>query len=142
VVVLIQLPVLFALYFVFKGLSTLDPSILYSFVHLPTTVGMSFFGVNLSQKSIVFAALAAIAQFFQIKLSVPPPAPLAEGTTPSFKDDFARSFSSQMKYMLPIIVFGVSYSISAAVALYWTTSNAFSIGHELYVKRKALGTKK
>jgi len=39
--------------------------------------------------------------------------------------------------MLPVIVFGVSYSISAAVALYWTTSNLFSIGHELYVKRKA-----
>ncbi|KKT60823.1 MAG: hypothetical protein UW54_C0003G0001, partial [Parcubacteria group bacterium GW2011_GWC1_44_26] len=63
--------------------------------------------------------------------------PAEPGAKPSFKDDFARSFNVQMRYMLPVIVFGISYSISAAVALYWTTSNLFSIGHELYVKRKA-----
>lgn len=142
VVVLIQLPVLFALYFVFsRGLVSLNADALYSFVHLPATVGMNFLWINLAQKSVLLAAIAAIAQYFQIKLSVPPVAPIPEGTKPSFKDDFARSFSMQMKYMLPLIVFGVSYSISAAVALYWTTSNLFSIAHELYVKRKALAVK-
>lgn len=137
IVVLIQLPVLFALYFVFRATNALTSDTLYSFVHLPAVVSTMFLGIDLAKKSIILAALAAIAQFFQIKLSVPPVPPLAEGAKPSFKDDFARSFSMQMKYMLPIIVFGVSYSISAAVALYWTTSNIFSIAHELYVKRKA-----
>lgn len=139
IVVLIQLPVLFALYFVFsKGLHALNGDILYSFVHLPPSINNMFLWIDLSKKSIILAAVAAIAQFFQIKLSVPPVAAPPEGTTPSFKDDFARSFSTQMKYMLPLIVFGVSYSISAAVALYWATSNIFSIIHELYVKRSAL----
>ena len=138
IVILIQLPVLFSLYYVFsKGLSTLGGDILYSFVHVPAAIDMTFFGIILSGKSVLLAALAAISQYFQIKLSVPPVAPLAEGVKPTFKDDFARSFSSQMKYMLPIIVFGISYSISAAVALYWATSNTFSVVHELYVKRKA-----
>ncbi|MFA6078078.1 MAG: YidC/Oxa1 family membrane protein insertase [Candidatus Paceibacterota bacterium] len=138
IVVLVQLPVLFALYFVFsKGLHALNGDLLYSFVHLPSSIDNMFLWVDLSKKSIIFAAVAAIAQFFQIKLSVPPPAALPEGAKSSFKDDFARSFSTQMKYMLPLVVFGVSYSISAAVALYWATSNIFSIAHELYVKRKA-----
>lgn len=142
IVVLLQLPFLFALYYVFsKGLHSLNADILYSFVHLPVMINMSFLGIVLSQKSVLLAAIAAIAQYFQIKLSVPPTPPQKEGVAPSFKDDFARSFSGQMKYMLPIIVFGVSYSISAAVALYWATSNLFSICHELYVKRKALEIK-
>ncbi|TAN36294.1 YidC/Oxa1 family membrane protein insertase [Patescibacteria group bacterium] len=136
--VLIQLPVIFALYFVFfKGLPNLNPEHLYSFVHVPSVVSMMFLGIILSKKSIILALLAAITQYYQIKLSIPPMAPAEKGAKPSFKDDFARSFNVQMRYMLPVIVFGISYSISAAVALYWTTSNLFSIGHELYVKRKA-----
>lgn len=136
--VLVQLPVIFALYFVFfKGLPNLNPEHLYSFVHVPSVVSMMFLGIILSKKSIILALFAAVTQYYQIKLSIPPMAPAEKGAKPSFKDDFARSFNVQMRYMLPVIVFGISYSISAAVALYWTTSNLFSIGHELYVKRKA-----
>lgn len=136
--VLIQLPIIFALYFVFfKGLPNLNAEHLYSFVQLPSAVNMMFLGILLSKKSLILAFLAAITQYYQIKLSIPPMAPALPGAKPSFKDDFARSFNVQMRYMLPVIVFGISYSISAAVALYWTTSNLFSIGHELYVKRKA-----
>lgn len=134
--VLIQLPVIFALYFVFfKGLPSLNADILYSFVHHPEAMSMVFLGITLSSKSFILAAIAAITQYFQIKLSMPEVAPLKEGATPSFKDDFSRSLNTQMRFMLPIIVFGVSYSISAAIALYWTTSNLFSIAQELYVKR-------
>lgn len=136
--VLIQLPIIFALYFVFlKGLPNLNTEHLYSFVHMPSVLSMVFFGIVLSKKSIIFAFFAAITQYYQIKLSIPSIAPIEKGVKPSFKDDFARSFNMQMRYMLPIIVFGISYSISAAIALYWTTSNLFSISHELFVKRKA-----
>ncbi len=136
--VLLQLPIIFALYFVFfKGLPNLNADHLYSFVHLPEAVNMMFLGILLSKKSIILALLAAVTQYYQIKLSIPSLAPLAKDAKPSFKDDFARSFNMQMRYMLPLIVFGISYSISAAIALYWTVSNLFSIGHELYVKRKA-----
>lgn len=136
--VLVQLPIIFALYFVFfKGLPNLNAEHLYSFVSLPETVSMMFLGVMLSKKSIIFALFAAVTQYYQIKLSIPAMAPAEKDAKPSFKDDFARSFNVQMRYMLPVIVFGISYSISAAVALYWTTSNLFSVAHELYVKRKA-----
>jgi YidC/Oxa1 family membrane protein insertase len=135
---IIQLPIIFALYFVFfKGLPNLDADILYSFVTHPDTINMLFLGILLSKKSILLAGIAAVTQYYQIKLSIPAMATPEAGAKPSFKDDFARSFNLQMRYVLPIIVFGVSYTISAAIALYWATSNLFSIAHELYVKSKA-----
>lgn len=140
ILVLIQLPIIFALYFVFfKGLPDLNADVLYSFIHLPdASLNMAFLGMSLAaKKNIVLAFIAAATQYFQIKLSVPPVGQPAEGTTPSFKDEFARSFNIQMRFILPLIVFGVSYSFAAAIALYWATSNLFSIAHELYVKRKA-----
>ena len=137
--VLIQLPVIFALYFVFfKGLPNLNADILYPFVHHPEVMSMMFLGITLSGKSFILALIAAVTQYYQIKLSMPE-APLpVEGVTPSFKDDFARSMNKQMRIFLPLIVFGVSYSISAAIALYWATSNLFSIAQEIYVKRKVV----
>ena len=133
--VLIQLPIILALYWVFRALPTLNPGLLYSFVHIPATVGTAFLGINLFGKSFILAALAAITQYFQIKLSMPAlPAPV-KGAEPSFGNDFSRSMNLQMRFMLPLVVFFISYSISAAIALYWTTTNLFSVVHFLYVKR-------
>ena len=135
--VLLQLPVIFALYFVFfKGLPSLNADILYSFVKHPEVINMMFLGILLTKKSFILALIAAITQYYQIKLSMPALAALDKDAKPSFKDDFARSLNMQMRYMLPLIVFGVSYTISAAIALYWATTNLFSIAQELYVKRK------
>lgn len=140
VLVLIQLPIIFALYFVLvKGLPSLNADILYSFVHLPEgALNMTFLGISLAaKKNIILALIAGVSQYFQIKLSVPPTPKLAPGAVASFKDEFARSFNMQIRFILPIVVFGVSYTFAAAVALYWATSNLFSIAHELYVKHKA-----
>jgi len=41
----------------------------------------------------------------------------------------------QMKYVMPIIIFFIAYGLSAAIALYWTTSNLFMIGQELYIRK-------
>lgn len=136
--VVVQLPIIFALYYVFfKGLPGLNAEHLYSFVHVPSVVSMMFLGIDLTHKSIILAVLAAATQYFQIKLSVPSLPPAEKDAKPSFKADFGRSFNMQMRYMLPVIVFGISFSLPAAVALYWITSNLFSISHELYVKQKA-----
>ena len=107
--VLLQLPVIFALYFVFfKGLPSLNADILYSFVKHPEVINMMFLGILLTKKSFILALIAAITQYYQIKLSMPALAPLDKDAKPSFKDDFARSLNMQMRYMLPLIVFGVS----------------------------------
>lgn len=136
--VVVQLPIILALYYVFfKGLPHLNAEQLYSFVHVPSAVSTMFLGVDLANKGIIFAVIAAATQYFQIKFSVPSLPPAEKDAKPSFKDDFGRSFNTQMRYMLPVIVFFIAFRLPSAVALYWITSNLFSITHELYVKRKA-----
>ncbi len=135
--ILIQLPIIFGLYWVFVrgGLPDLNLDILYSFTPIPEMFNMQFFWVSdIAEKSAILALLAGATQYFQIKLTLPP---LKErGKTPSLKDDLARSFHLQMRYMMPIIVVVIAYAISAAIALYWTTSNVFAIGQELFVRRR------
>ncbi len=134
---LLQLPIIFALYYVFYQGLKFDQNILYPFISLPEHMNMVFLGTDLAGKSIPFALLAAITQYFQIKLSMPTPALPIEGSKPSFQEEFSRSMATQMKYVFPVLVFFIAYTISAAVALYWIVSNIFSICHELFVKKKA-----
>ena len=139
--IFIQIPIILALYWVFfrGGLPEVNEELLYSFVSVPKTVNMIFIGlIDMSGKSMVLAALAGITQYFQIKLTLPP---LKDRTNnPTLKEDMARSFQLQMRYILPVFVLVFSYIISAAVALYWLTSNIFAIGQEIVVRRK-LGKK-
>ncbi len=136
--VLIQFPILLALYRVFlrSGLPSVDMTLLYSFMHAPGHISMTFLGlIDIASKNIFLALLAGITTYFQISLSVPslPPKPSHEEA--SFKDDFARSMNMQMKYFFPIITFFIAYNFFGAIALYLITSNLFTIGQELYVRK-------
>jgi len=137
-VLFIQLPVILGLYFVFLkgGLPTIDPTLLYSFVPQPSSdVSMHFLGlIDLTAKNIPLAILAGISQHFQARLALPDLAPKKEDAT--FQEDFARSLQVQMKYVLPFVIIFVAYVASAAVALYWITSNIFAIGQEIHVKNR------
>ena len=136
--VLIQIPIIFALYYVFiKGLN-FDAGSLYSFIHTPTTISMKFLGIFDIGKThiLVLAILAGISQFFQAYY-MPKPAPTTGNEKGgSFQDSFAKSMNMQMKYVFPFIVAFIAYSLSGAVALYWVTSNVFAIGQQLYANKK------
>ncbi|HNW71394.1 MAG TPA: YidC/Oxa1 family membrane protein insertase [Candidatus Paceibacterota bacterium] len=132
--VLIQIPIIFALYYVFlKGLK-FDSSYLYSFTPVPQNINMNFLGIlDLGSKSLILAILAGITQFFQAYFM---PKPSTQSGASSFQDSFAKSMNVQMKYVFPIIVAFIAYSISGAVALYWVTNNLFAIGQQLYSNKK------
>lgn len=135
---LIQLPVIISLYYVFfrGGLPDINEALRYSFIPRPE-VNMEFLGlINIAGKSVVLAALAGITQFFQVKFSLPPPAPtLRDG---SFQGELMHGMHLQMRYVMPLFAAVAAYAISGAVALYWTTSNLFAIGQELFVRRRLL----
>lgn len=136
-VLLVQLPIIFSLYYVFlkSGLPGINESLIYSFTPRPSEIHMSFLGlIDIGHKSLVLAVLAGVTSFIQAMFAMPAPAPTKEN--PSFQDDLARGMSMQMKYVLPVIIFLVSLSISGAVALYWTTSNLFTVAQEFYLKSK------
>ena len=134
---LIQLPIIFALYSIFyrTGFTSINADILYSFVPVPETVNLMFLGlVDVTQRSIPLAILAAVSQFFQIKFSVPkPPEKTEKG---GFQEDFARSMHMQMKYVLPVVILFIAYYATGALAIYWTTSNIFMIGQEIVIRRQ------
>lgn len=134
----LQIPIIFALYKVFasSGLPTIKPEVLYSFVSEPEHINVLFIGlINISEKSIILGVLAAITSFFQIRYSLPPPSSQKPSGN-QFKDDFAKSMRIQMQYVFPIMVLLISYNISGALALYWITSNLFTIGQEVYIRRE------
>jgi YidC/Oxa1 family membrane protein insertase len=137
--VFIQLPIIFALYYVFlKGISFNSES-LYSFVSIPSTVSMNFLGFwDISGKSLILAILAGISQFFQAYYMPKAPEPSADAKKDgSFQATFAKSMNMQMKYVFPFIVAFIAYSVSGAIALYWVTSNIFTIGQQIYANKKS-----
>jgi YidC/Oxa1 family membrane protein insertase len=135
--VLIQIPIIFALYYVFLKELNFDNSSLYSFINIPEKINMNFLGlVDISKKGIlVLAVLAGVSQFFQAYFMPKP----ATNTTDkgSFQDNLSRSMQTQMKYIFPFVVAFIAYSVSGAIALYWITSNTFAICQQLYANKKS-----
>lgn len=139
---LIQIPIIFGLYWVFwKGLLDIETNkaILYSFVDIPTVMNFYFLGINLVEKNITVSILAGVSQFFLMKLSMPPIKidDKKSNETQSFSDEFKKGLSTQARYVLPVVIAVVSLNFHAVVPLYWLTSNLFSLGHELLVRRSA-----
>lgn len=136
--VLIQLPIILALAFVFYkgGLLVINTEILYSFVQVPTIVNTNFLQYfDITKTSLILSVLTGIAQFIQIRLSVPALEKKEEGKAQSFGDDFARSMNMQMRYIMPVFMFIVCLNVSGAVALYWITGSIFMIAQELYLRK-------
>src|SRR3989344_1871315 len=131
----LQLPIIYALYSIFikSGLPLVNKDILYVFVIEPT-INMNFLGlVNVAEKSVLFALLAAVAQYLQLHFSLAGRAPIAKSDNPSM--DMAQNMTKNMKYVFPVIVFLIAYKISAVVAIYWTVSSLFTLGQEPVVRR-------
>lgn len=141
--VIIQIPIIFSLYYIFfrSGLPNVDASLLYSFVKAPASVSMIFLGlIDVSQKSVTLAFLAAITSFWQMHLASK--SIKSDQGKPSFakatagKEDFSKIMTKQMKYTMPVVVFFISWKISAIVALYWFVSNLVGIAQDVYIRRQ------
>lgn len=132
-VLLIQLPIIYGLYSIFinSGLPTINQSLLY-FSHIPV-INMQFLGLmDIGMKNVFLAVCAAAAQFFQLHYSL---SAMKTAPTGNPQMDMAQNMTRSMKWIFPIIVFVISYQISAVVALYWTVSSLFTLAQELVVRR-------
>lgn len=141
ILLFIQIPIIISLYFsvsrsIADGVFVIQSEFLYSFISEPVTTSLLFLGmIDIAARSLPLAALAGITQFIQVNLSMPKLEPRDPDKEPNMKDDFARSMHLQMRYVMPIIIFVFAYSISAAIALYFTISNLVGIGQEFIVRR-------
>lgn len=138
---LLQIPIIIALYLsVYSGggvaLPEINLEVLYAWVPVPAMASMLFVGlIDIAGRSLPLALLAGVTQFFQARFAMPAPPEREPGAEPNFKDDFQRTMHAQMRYVLPVVIFFVAYTISAAIALYFVVSNLFSIAQEFYVRR-------
>lgn len=136
---LIQLPIIVGLYQVFlKGVSV-DPALLYSFVHAPEQLSNMFLGLNMTDKSILVALIAGITQYFQLKLSPSfqnTTSGVSTDTSPDMQTVMMENMQKTMKYSLPVMITFFAAIVPAAVALYWVTSNIFMIGQEYWINKK------
>ena len=100
---------------------------------------MEFLGVlDMSKRSIVLAMLAAVTQLAYTRLSMGPRQKALESTPveASLSGDMAKSFDFQARYVLPIIIGVIAYTIPAAAPLYWVTSNLAMILQEYATGRR------
>jgi len=120
---LIQLPILYALYKVFwKGLNIAEMVNVYSFIPKPTSINPVFLGLlNLDKPFWILAVLCGVAQFFQIKMTIPPVKKGEEA------DKFSAMLQTQTLYFFPAIVIIMLLKIPSAIGLYWLTTTIFSI---------------
>lgn len=135
-VMLVQLPIVLALYWVFKDIGDgINSEILYSFITIPEKLNLITFGFDLTQKSYILAFLTGFTQYIYLSFS----ASMKKDKNTSGKSEQEKMMSmvgQSMKYTMPVMITFFSYVVGGAVALYWVTSNVFMIFQELYIQKK------
>lgn len=148
---IIQLPILLALISVFyKIIPAIHPEFLYSFISVPI-VKTHFLGlIDLTQKSLILSLITGVAQYFQLQYSLSTKQTGVQVNNSPASNDFASQLSGsmgkQMKILLPLLAFISTYWIipakfpqaASVIAIYWTISTLFTLGQELYIRKKHL----
>lgn len=131
---LIQLPVLIAIYQVFYDAFAKPDAMndLYSFVGNPGVLNSVAFGfLNLASKSWPVAILAGLAQYWQSRLLL----------TNKKSSGVAGMMNQQMLYVMPVVTIVIGSRFPAGLALYWFLTTLFSVLQQYLVLgfRKAKG---
>lgn len=144
--VLIQLPIIWALYTVLQkvvGISSSEVvsqinNIVYSPVlHLAKPWDPTFFGASLGQgPSSLMSSIGSVVllvpiitgafQFIQSKMMLPEPVK-GEKKSDKKSEDFATAFQTQSVYIFPVMIAFFSYTLPLGLSLYWNTFSVFGI---------------
>ena len=136
--ILIQLPVLFALYRVFfAGFKEGSITALYSFIPNPGTMQHLFLGmIDLAiTHNIVLAVMAGALQFYQSRMMLKDQVKRQKG--PVAQNDFAAHMSKQMVYVMPAVIAFTAYILPTGIALYLAVTTLFSIIQQVHVLKSA-----
>ena len=146
---IIQLPILLGIISVFyKIIPTVDPALLYSFVHIPV-IKPVLLGLDLTSKNIFLSLLTGIIQFLQLRFSITSRQQRAMNANGQKGDSTAQmmnSMNTNMQFFVPILAFVSTYWLIPArfpqaasiVAVYWSVSTLFTLVQELFIRKKYL----
>ena len=136
---LIQLPILFALFIVLRDAvkpgefaklaypAVQHMAAIATLIHGHIKFDPTFLGIiNLTKPSWFLALLAAVLQFVQTKQLTPK----------QQSNDTQAQVMASMNYMFPAITFFIGLSWPAALSLYWSTASAVAVFQQWLVLRK------
>ena len=125
--ILIQIPIIFALWRVFLNSISSDFSSIYPFIQAPAEIQTIFLGLfDLTKRSMLLAVIAGVLQYFQTKMIMPSYTKTPEGRS-SGNADFGRIMSKQMLYFGPVISMVIFWTLPAALPLYWIVVTLMTI---------------
>ncbi|MFH1509190.1 MAG: YidC/Oxa1 family membrane protein insertase [bacterium] len=143
---LLQLPIIFALYRVFgQSIKSDVTEFLYPFVPNPGTINHMFFGfVNLSESNLWFALLAGGLQYIQSRQIAARQKKQGGTKTNVAKNqgkpnmpDMSQMMGKQMLYFMPIMTTFIAMSLPSGLALYWVVTTLFAIIQQAYIMKGA-----
>lgn len=142
-VLIIQIPVFFALYYVFKDGVIFNQNLIYSFNHFPESVKSLAFGfMDLSQKYWWIGVLTGITMFIFSKRQADIFKKMSKNTDnkkqkdDSFQAIFMKNMQTQMTYFLPVIS-GISAAVlPSVIGIYWIVNNILNIFQDVYIKKQ------
>ncbi|HEX3099382.1 MAG TPA: YidC/Oxa1 family membrane protein insertase [Patescibacteria group bacterium] len=125
----VQLPILIALYQVFRQALRGNLSGLYHFVHNPGMLNSKLFGiVDLASPNIAFAIIAGMAQFWQSWL-------MMKSQNQDNMDATAKAMTIPTLYVLPLVSVYIAWKLPAGLPLYWIITTLFAVGQQYYFNR-------
>lgn len=132
-VVMIQIPVLLGLFRVFGGdVKNVFTSGLYAFTPKTEAINSMFLGVvDLSAPNIVLAVLAALAQFWQMRLQA------KKITVNQEPGSFGAAFQKQSQFLFPLLTILIGVRLPAALALYWLVFTLLAVASDLWMARNS-----
>ncbi|MBP6926065.1 MAG: membrane protein insertase YidC [Candidatus Pacebacteria bacterium] len=144
---LIQFPIIIALYRVVLGGFTPHQEFLYGTVHFPENVSTMFLGFDITHNHLIGLALVVAAlQFVQAWLAmrtanqnkaVTIPAVTTEGVSKkNMQAEMQQSMQNSMKYFLPVMVGFFVYTLPAAIGIYWAVNIIVTIAQEYYIRQR------
>ena len=130
---LIQLPILIAVYQVFiNGIKSNDFSLLYPFINNPGTINSISLGfINLASSSFYLALLAGIAQFWQSWLMLN-----KSKQTNISPNKTTANINKQMMYFMPVLTVVIGSSFPAGLTLYWFVMTLLSAFQQIFILKK------
>jgi len=147
--ILVQLPVLIAIFKVFKsGLGSEQMAYLYSFVSAPSAINVNFLGlINLAEPiskptgsmvpNMILLALIIIVQILQTKMTSLKTPKKSQKKGDSATTQVAAMMQKQMLYFFPFFTLLVLWNLPAIIALYWFVSNTFSYTQQYLIFKKS-----
>lgn len=135
--ILIQIPVIIALYMVFSKGFKMDPSSLYSFIHFPDTLDPIAFGLfDVTKKNILIAVLAGLSSYILARRQTQSMVVNKKPEDETMQDQFMKSMKVQLLYVLPLIIGFSASVVPAALGFYWFISSVIGYAQDVYMKRK------